>query len=248
MAHVAFGISILLIKMSETVDSSFGSTKNMTTISATKDGDPTANVDDGKEDILLFDPDRDDRTEQWVERRRKEAVLGKGEKMWFYRNEENKIFGPFSTLSMKQWYAQGYFPSDLPVISRDKGFRNVPTDEDTFIPLESLDPFPFVTLDKKRGVVVSCPSCFAVLSYDAKLRKPSKVDYASVSAVNCKVNVHELVELVVEKGESRRTRPISKVGREGQMHPLSCAQCLTEIGIYDATSKQFVFFESIPGH
>lgn len=58
------------------------------------------------------------------------------EKIWFYKDEENKVQGPFSTIMMFNWTINGFFPPDLEI-----GIGNT----DFFVPMDlfnSLPPMP----------------------------------------------------------------------------------------------------------
>jgi hypothetical protein len=63
---------------------------------------------------------------------------------WFYRDEENAEQGPYDTASMRDWYKQGYFGSNIKT--------RLETDEaDDWIPLEERFPDPELAFPEEYG-------------------------------------------------------------------------------------------------
>jgi hypothetical protein len=176
------------------------------------------------EETEMYDPDRDEENDSWIESRLSKVTKTRinTEQQWRYKNDEGKIFGPFTSKQMNVWVRGGYFPSSLMVSSSASS---------SFVPLSSLkNPFA----KRKKKIVISCPCCFVPLSYQASLLSREKTIYVTSETINCRVNTNERLE-------SNTTTTIS-------LHPLLCLSCGTEVGTCDIEKKEFTFLQCIPGY
>ena len=135
---------------------------------------------------------------------------------------------------MTEWGTHGYFTADLKVCSCKAGTNATPT---RFVPLKSLGPKPF-EVKQKRGVVLSCPCCFTVLSYSSRRHSKKKlvVFYAS-EAVNCRIKMEQRLE--PEAGSS--------LCIPSGLFPVFCKDCGADVGVFDVDERAYQFFRVIPG-
>ena len=176
------------------------------------------------DEVEMYDPARDEDNDSWIESRLSKLSTTKA-LTWRYKNDEGKPFGPFTPEQMNAWVQGGYFPATLMVSSSGTS---------TFVPLSSLKN-PFGT--KKNKVVLSCPCCFVVLSYQAKLlSRKHKTTYVTSETVNCRVNTNERLEST------------SSTSSSSSLHPLLCLSCGTEVGTCNLEQKKFTFLQGIPGY
>lgn len=182
----------------------------------------TTGENDSKEDeVEMYDPCRDEDNNTWIQSRLNKLHSTKPVS-WRYKNEQGKIFGPFTSKQMSAWVRGGYFPSSLMVSSSNTS---------SFVPLSTLKN-PFTT---KKKVVLSCPCCFVTLSYQALLlSRRSKTTYVASETVNCRVNTNERLESATTTSTS--------------LHPLMCLSCGTEVGTCNLERKTYTFLQCIPGY
>jgi len=190
-----------------------------------------------------------------------------GDALWYYRTESKQIFGPFEATEMREWKNQGWFKESLLVTStlRTTGKTRKTLVSSDFVSLGSLGENPFVSSNgsvvsknrcasTSRRTVLSCPCCFTVLCFHAKLvGRYSRTDYVAAKTFNCRIDTEEILDIKargVASAEMRRLAQMveSETLRGGSLHPLECAVCSTEVGAYRSGSCDYLFFEAIPGY
>ncbi|XP_005376998.1 PREDICTED: E2F-associated phosphoprotein [Chinchilla lanigera] len=118
-------------------------------------------------------------------------------------------------------------------------------------PRQQQQPVP------NSDAVLNCPACMTTLCLDCQRHESYKTQYRAMFVMNCTVNRQEVLRY--KNPDNRKKRrgnkklrpnqedPAEQAGAEEVYHPVMCAECSTEVAVYDK-DEVFHFFNVLASH
>ncbi|MQL81870.1 hypothetical protein Taro_014348, partial [Colocasia esculenta] len=109
---------------------------------------------------------------------------------------------------------------------------------------------------KRKGctsdALLSCPACFTTLCLDCQRHENYVTQYRAMFALNCEVKSNQILKEEKRKPKRSRKYKTSEENLENGkdeviFHPVCCAVCSTEVGVFDE-NEVYHFFNVLPSY
>ncbi|PIK57493.1 putative E2F-associated phosphoprotein-like [Apostichopus japonicus] len=193
-----------------------------------RDDNPTLSAKSKKRQLvqsnedLFYDPDIDDQNQKWVDNQRSRYYPSKP--------------GTLASLPTKSSTAQKRLKSPSSETERGGG--------------------------PKSDAILNCPACMATLCLDCQRHEIYPTQYRAMFVLNCAIIRSETLKYKPGEKKKRKWKKKSKSksnqeddmeatsstndGTEESYHPVKCAECNTEVAVYDS-DEVYHFFNVITG-
>lgn len=131
-------------------------------------------------------------------------------------------------------------------------------EENFYDPLqdEKNEEWIYSNLRKDRDsqpIVLSCPKCFTQLCFECQMHESYENQFRALFAQNCKINLTRTLKPQGNNGKQKENmieeeEDIANLRQTFEIYfSVECNICSTEVGVYGADSKLYIFFHVLPG-